>query len=186
MRTLLKPLFIPLLLAGVSLSGTAACASSPKADGVASAGGGTAAASASPSAQASSDPRDDQLKFAQCMRENGVNMPDPDPDDGKVRIHGNPGNRDAVQKALKKCEKHMQGGGRRLDPSDPAVRDQMVKFARCMRQHGINMPDPEPGSRGHRIEIKKGEEAKFEQASKACEKYAPGKLGKSSEKAGGS
>ncbi|MCG5213365.1 hypothetical protein [Streptosporangium sp. KLBMP 9127] len=44
---------------------------------MASVSGGTGSRAAA-SAQPSADSQDKALKFAQCMRENGVNMPDPD------------------------------------------------------------------------------------------------------------
>jgi hypothetical protein len=51
-------------------------------------------------------------EWAQCMRDNGVDVPDPDPNGGGLALGGNGGN----------------GGGagqRRLDPDDPAFRKAM-------------------------------------------------------------
>jgi hypothetical protein len=60
----------------------------------------------------------------------------------------------------------------------PSVRaeQQMVAFARCMRQHGINVPDP--GASGG-IEVKGGpgtvnpDSSQFKAAERACQQYAP-------------
>lgn len=46
-----------------------------------------------------------------------------------------------------------------------------LKFAKCMREHGIEMEDPQGG----RIEIKggPGDQAAMEKAQEACQKYLP-------------
>lgn len=46
-----------------------------------------------------------------------------------------------------------------------------LKFAKCMREHGIEMEDP----KGGRIEIKggPGDQAAMEKAQEACQKYLP-------------
>ena len=41
------------------------------------------------------------------------------------------------------------------------------------RQHGVNVPDPEPGG-GIQLRMNKGSEAKVAAAQKACQQYAPG------------
>src|SRR5918999_47446 len=56
--------------------------------------------------------------------------------------------------------------------------EQMLKFAQCMRQHGVNVPDPQPGE-GIRLRMEKGSAAKVEAAHKACQQYAPGSGAKS-------
>src|SRR3954453_6899916 len=81
-------------------------------DGVASAGGGTPAASAS----ASSGPRNPQadqeqfLKFAQCMRDHGVPMEDPQFDGGGISLMIPEGTDKAKVDAA-------QAGGRRHIPN---------------------------------------------------------------------
>jgi hypothetical protein len=152
------------VMVSAALALTAACGSEDAGDGVASAGGAAKGASASPSQ--SLDPRDAQLKFAQCMRENGVDMPDPD-GSGRVQIKGRPGDQDKLQAAMKKCEHFMQAGGLAKRMNDPKVRDQMLKFAQCMRQHGVDVPDPQPGG-GIQMRVPKGDNSKFEAAQKAC------------------
>jgi hypothetical protein len=163
--------------------GLAACGGNgTDGDGVASAGGGTAAAaSASPSQ--SVDPQEAALKFAQCMRQNGVDMPDPD-GSGRIQIRGERGDAEKTEAAMKKCRHFMEAGRRAGNPDDPKVRDQMLKFAQCMRQHGVNVPDPQPGE-GIRLRMEKGSAAKVEAAHKACQQYAPGSGAKSPAGGGG-
>jgi hypothetical protein len=162
--------------------GLAACGADGGDDGVASAAGGGGTASASPSQ--SLDPEEARLKFAQCMRQHGIDMPDPD-GSGKVTIKGRPGDEGKMQAAMKACQHfQQQAGGRLGNPNDPKVRDQMLKFAQCMRQHGINVPDPQPGQ-GLQFRVNKGSEAKMEAAQKACQQYAPGGGDKSKTSVGG-
>jgi hypothetical protein len=54
-------------------------------DGVASLGGGKATSTTSPGG--SSDPRQGALAFARCMRQHGMNIPDPKPDGG-IQVDG--------------------------------------------------------------------------------------------------
>lgn len=171
------------VLAVPAVFGLAACGGKAGNDGIASADGGTAKASASASPSQSLNPQDAALKFAQCMRQNGVDMPDPS-SSGRFQIKANAGNREKVQAAMKKCQHFMQGGGRLGNPDDPKVRDQMLKFAQCMREHGVDVPDPQPGG-GIQLKVNKGSEAKFRAAQKACQQYAPGGGAKGTTSVGG-
>jgi hypothetical protein len=84
---------------------------------------------------------DQRLQFVQCLRDNGVDVPD----DGLS--HG-PGAIDLqsqqVQDALKACEDsapNLGGDG----PSGPMSAEQQAQFmalAECMRDEGIDFPDP--------------------------------------------
>ncbi|MEN3536837.1 hypothetical protein AAH991_17115 [Microbispora sp. ZYX-F-249] len=152
----------------------AACGAAPADDGIASAGGAASTATAKPSAPGPADRQEAQLKFAQCMREHGVDMPDPDPD-GRVRIIGKKGDEAKTQKAMQACEHFMKDAvGDKLGGDDPEMRDRMVKFAQCMREHGIDMPDPAPGQ-GIQVKMKPGQQKAMDEAQKACEEFAPGR-----------
>ena len=96
--------------------------------------------------------QDAALKFAQCMRENGVDMPDPQPGQG-IRLQAGQNGVDpqsqTFQDAQSKCQQIMQDAlpeDQRPDPTE--MRDQLTKLAQCMRDHGINMPDPQVNSDG--------------------------------------
>lgn len=166
-RTLLV---LPLACLGLVLTG---CGAPAREDGVASAGGATAAPTASSSASAPTDPREAQLKFAQCMREHGVEMDDPEPGGG-IRIKSRAGDGQKVEQAQQACKHFMDaaiGDGSRK-PSKEQL-DRNLKFAQCMREHGIDMPDPTDG----RIElrIKPGTpEEKVNAAQEACKEFQPG------------
>ncbi|MBE3012705.1 hypothetical protein IL992_26450 [Microbispora sp. NEAU-D428] len=165
------------LTLGLALALTG-CGAAPADDGIASAGGATSGtasgAAARPSATSTVDRQEAQLKFAQCMREHGVDMPDPDPD-GRVRIMSKKGDEASMQKAMQACQHFMKDAvGDKLGGDDPQARDRMLKFAQCMREHGVDMPDPEPG-KGLQVKIKPGQEKAMEEAQKACEEFAPGR-----------
>ncbi|MEU9885046.1 hypothetical protein [Sphaerisporangium sp. NPDC051011] len=153
----------------VSALAVAGCGAPKEGTGVASAGNGTSAASASPSATSSSDP----FKFAQCMREHGIDVKDPEPG-GRIQLRITGGDRNKMEAAQKECGKYMQGGeAKRAD--DPKFRDAALKLAQCMREHGVDMPDPAPGE--GMIKIPKSanmDGKKFEAAQKACEEFLPG------------
>jgi hypothetical protein len=82
------------------------------------------------------------VKFAQCMREHGVDMPDPKPGEG-IRLRVGPGtSRETVDAAMEACrEFNPQGNG----PSggNPQNTENVRKFAQCMRDNGVeSFPDP--------------------------------------------
>jgi hypothetical protein len=128
------------------------------------------------------------LKFAKCMREHGVDMPDPQRDaKGGIRItqsrRAGDGMTDAkMQAAQKDCEKYMEaGGGPVRDPAMEArMQDALFAYAKCMRSHGVDMPDPQIS--GGKVTMKVGSGAKgatgggaggpqspaFKAADKAC------------------
>ncbi|HEX2086713.1 MAG TPA: hypothetical protein VHF89_13620 [Solirubrobacteraceae bacterium] len=91
------------------------------------------------------------LAFARCMRENGVDMPDPQVgENGLVKIGPGPG-RDRgpddpkTRRALDACQEHLEEGGEAPDDAVMAKhRDAFVAYARCMREQGVNVPDPGP------------------------------------------
>ncbi|NUP62553.1 MAG: hypothetical protein HOW71_10310 [Nonomuraea sp.] len=160
------------LLVVLSLALAACGAAPPKDDGVVSAGGGgSARPSASPTATMSE--QEAGVKFAQCMREHGIPMDDPK--EGRIMIRM-PKDMDPAkaEKAQKECQPIMDAVVRKGDGTmDPERFDRMVKFAQCMRKHGVDMPDPKPGE-GLQLKIGPGRKDKLETAQKACEQYAPG------------
>jgi hypothetical protein len=67
----------------------------------------------------------------------------------------------------------------------------MLAYARCMRQHGINIADPKPGE-GINVDAGAGanpNDPKFKAADRACQQYQPkgsGEKQEQSNSAGGS
>ncbi|NUR71380.1 MAG: hypothetical protein HOU81_11210 [Hamadaea sp.] len=136
---------------------------------------GTASASASPNkTRSAAEEQERALKFAQCMREHGVDMPDPEIKDGKIqmRINAQPGtNIDAAQQA---CKDYAPEGGPGGKP-DAEMQKKQLDFAKCMREHGVEkFPDPDPNQGGVRIDGSIAEDPDFPAAQKACDSIMGG------------
>ncbi|WBB65942.1 hypothetical protein [Micromonospora sp. WMMD812] len=160
---------LPLLLA-LTLS---ACGASGEEPAVATAGGGGAqAASASPAAQLSDDER--RLRFTECMRENGVDVPDPEP--GGERLFRFDGKTDPekVEAAMGKCRQYLPNGGEKLK-LDPEQVERLRKLAACMRENGVpEFPDPQPdGGIQLRLDVVNMKDPKVKAAMEKCRQYAP-------------
>ena len=109
-------------------------------------GSGNAAGSGSPPSQ--TQLQQDALKYARCMRANGVpNFPDPSSGGGFVFQAGSgvDPSSPAFQAARAKCQKLVPGGPAPGSTTHPSAQwlAHMVKVAQCMRGHGItDFPDP--------------------------------------------
>lgn len=151
--------------------GAAGCGRGTATDpSVASAQQGGAKPTASASAAASADP-DAELKFARCMREQGLTW-FPDPNAGRMSVTipkgTDPAKMEAAQKA---CKQFLPDGG---NPPKPSAEDleNARKMAQCMRDNGIpTFPDPNPDG-GMTIDPKKlgfdPEGATFKKADEIC------------------
>ena len=93
------------------------------------------------------------LKYAKCMRDHGIDAPDPQRVGSggiKMSMKGGPTNKAKMDAANKDCQKYMQiGGGQAPSAAEQAkAKDAMLAYAKCMRGHGVNMPDPKFSSSG--------------------------------------
>jgi hypothetical protein len=125
---------------------TGAC-SKPSGEGVATAGGGNSQTQTNPSA-ASDNPAERVRQFVECMRAEGVDLPDPEPGDntGKtsLRFAYDAKDKNEIGSAMEKCNEFLPQGGERL-PRTPEQIEQNRVFARCVRENGIpDFPDPGP------------------------------------------
>jgi hypothetical protein len=126
---------------------TTACSSDDD-ESVATLDDGEVSASASPSAD--EDVEEALLAFAECMRENGVNIPDPQIDeDGRLSFAQGLGGIDPndpdVEAAFEACQEELPDIGQAIefDPDqEAALADAQLEFARCMRENGVDIPDP--------------------------------------------
>ncbi|MCH9817049.1 MAG: hypothetical protein K0U64_11485 [Actinomycetia bacterium] len=110
---------------------------------------------ADPSASAGTQGVDDGgLAFAQCMRENGVDFPDPDPDGGFDSIIGAIDPTDPkFNEALQACN-DLRPAGNPLDQSfDADAQAQVLELAKCMRENGIDVPDPSFDANGQPVDV---------------------------------
>jgi hypothetical protein len=152
-----------LVLAAVSLAGLlAACSGAAGAsNGVVTLASATPGGSADPSP--SSDPETAMLNYAQCMRDHGVDMPDPvfshDGSGGGTVTqegpNGNPKDNPGFQAAQQACQHFLddvrkEGGGKQLSADEQKA---FLDFAACMRDHGVDMPDPDFSGGGVSIQV---------------------------------
>jgi hypothetical protein len=130
------------------------------------------------------------VSFSECMRTHGVpNFPDPvqNANGGAgLEIRGDPGTgldprSPAFQSAQQACKKLLPNGGtpRQLTAGD---KQQFLKFAACMRTHGVpNFPDPTFSGGGARIKIGGSgvspSSPAFKSAQQSCRPYSPFKGG---------
>src|SRR6266545_227011 len=97
------------------------------------------------------------LAFCQCMRDQGItDMPDPAVDsEGNVQIQRPPGEHgsgahDAFAAARNKCDTYLRGVTQGFSHGDVTqTQDQYLQLAQCMRQRGVDVPDPDFSGGGH-------------------------------------
>ena len=123
-------------------------------DGVASANGNQTTTTAE-GAAGKVDPQEASLAYVKCLRANGVDVPDPDPN-GMIQIA--PGsatpNQDEMQSLEGKCKAERDALQGSVGEPDKDFQDKALKMARCMREHGIDIPDPKvDGSGGATINL---------------------------------
>ena len=153
-------LLVP-LAAFVVLAAACAGSSDTAAEGVASLSG-----AGSSEVSADTQPEDDAanpgeaatqeealLEFTSCMREHGVDIPDPTVDaDGNLQLAfragaapGDPSfDREAIQAARTECSSLLDGvtlGFGRADLTE--LQDTLFEYAACMRDNGYDMADPD-------------------------------------------
>ena len=156
------------VLAGLCTLATA-CAAGDKGDG-----DGVASISGTnpPSSSAAKDDPDDSVDqmraYAKCMREHGVDMPDPvvDGDGGVSMSMEDGGNKATIDKADKECKHLMPNGGEPPEVSADDL-DRMRKEAKCLRDHGVDAKDPTAENPGIQIEGSSDDE-KTRKAMEEC------------------
>lgn len=156
-----------------------ACGGETQDDDVATAGNGSAASPSAAASAAAGDREEQMLKFTECMRGEGVDMPDPEPGGG-IRIQGSdPAKTEA---AMAKCRQYMPNGGE-MGRMNAADLEKARQYSKCMRDNGVAaFPDPDPETGG--IMLRGGPDsgldpngATFQAAQKTCESLRPQRAG---------
>jgi hypothetical protein len=111
------------------------------------------------------------LEYAQCMREHGIDMPDPV--NGRFELSSTPGDQEDLEEAEEACGDILQDVAPQLsEEQESELQDATLEFARCMREHGIDFPDPEfEEGGGILMRMPEGTEndPKFDEAQEACQ-----------------
>jgi hypothetical protein len=123
------------------------------------------------------------LKFAECMRSNGVaDFPDPS-GAGTISVDGLNPQSAQFQGAARVCRKLLPNGGQPSPAEQAAALAQALKLSQCMRAHGItDFPDPKTAPGGGismSLRFTPGSDLNpgstlFEAAQKACHSNIPG------------
>jgi hypothetical protein len=166
---------LPGLLLALALAVAGCGGGGGKTEGVASLGGDKTTPTTSPGG--GSDPKQAALNWARCMRQHGINMPDPkiDANEGFAGLLPEGVNPDdpKFKAAQQACQKYAPNGGQ--PPTlNPQQRQQQLQFARCMRQHGVNMPDPDAKGGIDMSGVGVDPDGpKFKAAEQACQQHKP-------------
>ncbi|WP_411126575.1 hypothetical protein [Streptomyces sp. x-19] len=110
---------------------------------------------------------DDAYKYRQCLRDNGVQVQEPK--EGQAA-----GLEVKDEKAFKKAQeacKDLPGAGKEMSQKEQEkALDEAVKMAKCMREHGVDMPDPQ--LKDGKLTAQRGsasvDREKMDKAMKAC------------------
>jgi hypothetical protein len=163
-----------LLAAGVAMAGCGG-GGSDKTSGVASLGGAGGATSTT-RAGASSDLTQAALAYGRCMRQHGIDLPDPQIEGDRI-VQRPPDHQVKTPKfaaARQACRKYLPAGGPPPSPPSAQQRQQALAFARCMRQHGIDLADPQitaKGIRQHPPTDMDRDDPRLGAAEQACHQY---------------
>jgi hypothetical protein len=165
-----------LAVAALLVAGCGAKSDSP---GVATATGSGGQAGATTTTAANRERQ--LLDFTRCMREHGVNLPDPVVDaNGNVRLQpptGSQPSQATLNAARDACGKYLQGAIQGFAGQNQSqFRDTLLKYTQCMRKNGYDMPDPVFSDQG----ITSGDpfgpgvdrnDPSFQKANEACASY---------------
>lgn len=86
------------------------------------------------------------ILFAKCMREQGIDAPDPEPGErgfGFVTPEEG-GDQAEFDKAHDVCIKEVAQKFNFISDDDAPLLDNLLKFAACMREKGLDFPDLDP------------------------------------------
>jgi hypothetical protein len=119
-----------------------------------------------------------QLTFSQCIRSHGVSR-FPDPNNGGIPKEDAQQlgvSESQYQAAYGACQHLLLNGGSGPNQAQiELVGQQSLRFAQCVRSHGVNLPDPDSSGRipdPASVGIDQGS-PQFEAANQACGQFRP-------------
>ncbi|MGL5867270.1 MAG: hypothetical protein ACRCYX_15610 [Dermatophilaceae bacterium] len=143
------------LVVGALLAGAlTACGGAESSSGGVAAieeGSGSDGSSSSTSPTASGDAEQQLLDYVECLRSEGLDVPDPTVDaEGNLTLRppggvagGQPINREQFQKAQETCGQPPEGALGITEEDRSELQDAALEFAKCLRGEGIDVPDPD-------------------------------------------
>jgi hypothetical protein len=123
------------------------------------------------------------LAFTQCLRDQGIDVDDPTMDaDGNMQLP--PINIEVpdvmtdpdelpdmseFEDTIAPCEEHLEGVVSTFSSADTTeIEDMLLAYAKCMRDNGVDMPDPDFSSSGGVIDLGAIGGEDFEAAEAVC------------------
>lgn len=167
MRTPLRSVWAALPVASVLVLG--ACSGGGSDAGVATLAAEGASAAAAATASSDAPTEEEILDWVECMRDEGLDIPDPTVDeDGNLVLGGGPRgglggpgatagttattvagatperpDREAFQAAVETCGQPPRAGGNFNEEDRQAFQDAALELAQCMRDEGVEVADPD-------------------------------------------
>jgi len=123
------------------------------------------------------------LAFTQCLRDQGIDVDDPTMDANgdmqlppiNIEVPGVVTDPDELpdtsefEDMIAPCEEHLEGVVSTLSSADTTeIEDMLLAYAECMRDNGVEMPDPDFSSGGGVIDLGAIGGEDFEAAEAAC------------------
>lgn len=143
---------------------------------------GAGCSNASPENVSGANPRDQAVKFAECMRSNGVKeFPDPDASGQfaygiKLGSSLDPSSA-AWKKAIGACKNLQPAGWMGEGKKSATAIKAGLKFAACMRENGVK-DFPDPTENGPLINVKNAQSIPgFKEAMQKCRDLLQGAMG---------
>jgi hypothetical protein len=163
----------------------AGCAAGGKSPAVASIGTANSTTTRAPASEATAQNYGDAMAYSECMR--GHHLPDfPDPDSqGRLLVNIHQGSdlmpsSSQYQSANRACRHLLPNGGEQTPAQGRQELAQLLKYAHCMRSHGLpNFPDPVFIDGHAALTFQRGGDTgqsspQFQKAQQACRSLSPG------------
>lgn len=157
----------------LALLGGACGGSDKQSNGVASVNG-QQASSKDKDGEKKQNAQDAALAYAKCMRKNGAEVPDPD---ARGMFEITPGSKMPDEEAMKKgdeaCKAERSAMQGSIGGPDKDLDEKALKMARCLREQGIDVPDPkahEGGGTSMDVDEDKINDPAFKKAMSTCSK----------------
>lgn len=141
---------------------------------LAACGSGSPSSTSSTAGGTASNRATEQVKFADCMRQHGVPISDPANGAAAALSSGVPPR--TLQAAIAACRQYAVGALGQFTPQQRAGFAQaFLKYAICLRAHGIDIPDPgESGGAGFGQKLLAAESLpNFRAANAKCRRTLP-------------
>ena len=146
-------------------------------DGVATLEDGNDTDSGSSATNEPVDVEEAMMAFAECMQDLGVDAEvtvGPDGNPGIVMQRGEGDGPGGFQLA-DQCRHHLEGAVSEFQATDQTeLMDQVLEFVGCLREQGVDMPDPDTTGGGFMFQPPQNvTQAEFMAAIEACDEFRP-------------